>query len=371
LRDTAGTGVCATSAGFATGCFRKFELIGHWFTQFIEEELMGRAAMVRNYTIFGLLAFMAILPAMAADVPGSKDPPGVKRYTGSDLIGYRAPKFDELILPLGPPTDMYKPAYTKSLKVEGLISRYAYVAPDGRTPTELFRNYQMEFQRLGLVTLFQKAAGEPGWFGPTMGHVEDEDGLGQILSYNQDVERVLVAKTKDAQPTYYYCFVTAYRDGIVPDRLHNDVTKGRALAELTVITPQAMEVNMTLLNADDMMRGLGDAGKVALYGINFDTDKDTLRADSEPTMKEIAKLLTANRTLNIRVVGHTDNQGKPDYNLDLSRRRAAAVVRELTTKYGIAAARLDSFGCGLYAPVASNDSEDGRAKNRRVELVKW
>jgi outer membrane protein OmpA-like peptidoglycan-associated protein len=71
------------------------------------------------------------------------------------------------------------------------------------------------------------------------------------------------------------------------------------------------------------------------------------------------------------VVGHTDNQGKPDYNLDLSRRRAAAVVRELTLKYGIAADRLSSFGCGFYSPVASNETEDGKAKNRRVELVKW
>jgi outer membrane protein OmpA-like peptidoglycan-associated protein len=70
-------------------------------------------------------------------------------------------------------------------------------------------------------------------------------------------------------------------------------------------------------------------------------------------------------------VGHTDNQGRADYNLDLSRRRAASVVRELAGKYGIAPERLDSFGCGLYAPVASNENEDGRAKNRRVELVQW
>jgi OmpA-OmpF porin, OOP family len=75
--------------------------------------------------------------------------------------------------------------------------------------------------------------------------------------------------------------------------------------------------------------------------------------------------------LNIHVVGHTDNQGKPDYNLDLSRRRAATVAHELTSKYGIAANRMDAFGCGQYAPTESNDSDEGRAKNRRVELVKW
>jgi OOP family OmpA-OmpF porin len=96
-----------------------------------------------------------------------------------------------------------------------------------------------------------------------------------------------------------------------------------------------------------------------------------VRPDSQATLQEIAKLLTANRGLKVSIVGHTDNQGKPDYNLDLSRRRAAAVVRELTSKYGIAADRLTSFGCGFYAPVASNDTEDGKAKNRRVELVKW
>jgi outer membrane protein OmpA-like peptidoglycan-associated protein len=70
-------------------------------------------------------------------------------------------------------------------------------------------------------------------------------------------------------------------------------------------------------------------------------------------------------------VGHTDNQGKPDYNLDLSRRRAANVVQELTTKNGVAANRLDAFGAGLYAPIASNATEEGRAQNRRVELVLW
>jgi outer membrane protein OmpA-like peptidoglycan-associated protein len=83
------------------------------------------------------------------------------------------------------------------------------------------------------------------------------------------------------------------------------------------------------------------------------------------------KKSAANPSLRLHVVGHTDNQGKADYNLDLSRRRAVSVVRELTARLGVDPARLDSFGCGLYAPVASNETEDGRAKNRRVELVQW
>ncbi len=325
----------------------------------------------RTGSALSLLALALALQSRAADIPGSKDPAGMKRYTGSEIIGYHAPKFDEFLLPLGPPTRLSPPAYAKSLKTEGLISRYTYLAPAGRTPAELFRNYQLEFQRLGLTPLYQKGAGERGWFGPALNQAADEDQLGQILAYNESQERVLVAKSKEPKPTYYYLFVTSYRDGVIPLRLQGSVAKERSIAELIVIAPQAMEENMTLLNAADMSQALADAGKVSLYGINFDTDKDTLRPDSEPTLKEIGKLLTENPALRIHVVGHTDDQGKPDYNLDLSRRRAAAVTQALTSTYGVAANRLDSFGCGPYAPAASNDSEEGRAKNRRVELVKW
>lgn len=318
------------------------------------------------------LFLLLALPALGADLPGSQDPPGMKRYAASEIIGYRAAKFDEFLLPLGRPTSEAPPgAYEKSLKVEGLTSRYTYLAPAGRSPAELFRNYKLEFQRLGVVTLYEKGAGEKGWFGPTLQQIADEDHVGQILAYNEAQERVLVGKTKDAKPTYYYIFVTAYKDGVIPEALSSMVQKDRALAELVVIAPEQMEEKMMFVNAQEMSRSLEDSGKVALYGINFDTDKDTLRPDSQPTLQEIGKLLTANPQLKIRVVGHTDNQGKADYNLDLSRRRAASVVRELTSKYGLAANRLESFGCGLYAPVASNESEEGRAKNRRVELVKW
>lgn len=326
---------------------------------------------VRTRSTLALLTLALAANGRAADLPGSRDPAGVKRYTGSEIIGYHAPKFDEFLLPLGPPTGFSPPAYARSLKTEGLLSRYTYLAPAGRSAAELFANYRLEFQRLGLVPLYEKGAGERGWFGPTLNQVAAEDQIGQILAYNESQERVLVAKSKDEKPTYYYVFVTSYRDGVIPSRLQRSVAKESALAELIVMAPQAMDQNMTLLNAAAMSKALADSGRVLLYGVTFDTDKDTLRPESEPTLKEIGTLLADDPRLKIHVVGHTDNQGKLDYNLDLSRRRAATVTRDLTTKYGIAASRLDSFGCGPYAPAASNDSEEGRAANRRVELVKW
>jgi len=318
-----------------------------------------------------LLCLIFALHTIAADIPDSKDPPGMKRYEGSEIIGYRGPKFDEFLLPLAAPSQLSPPAYGKSLKVEGLVSRYTYIAPTGRSATELFRNYKLEFQRLGLTTLYEKGTADKGWFGPTLSQISDEDQIGQILAYNEAQERLLVGRSKDPKPTYYYVFVTVYKDGVIPHHLENVVQKDRAIAQLVVIAPEHMEEKMTFVNADEMSHSLADAGKVALYGIYFDTDKDGVRPDSRPTLQEIAKLMAANVQLKLHIVGHTDNQGKPDYNLDLSRRRAASVVRELTSKYGVAAARLDSFGCGLYAPVASNGSEEGRAKNRRVELVSW
>src|SRR5262249_597702 len=145
----------------------------------------------RNLSILMLTAGAAML---AADLPDSKDPAGMKRYEGSEIIGYRAPRFDEFLLPLGAPTGFRPAAYDKSSRIEGLVSRYTYLAAEGRTASEVMRNYKLEFTRLGLVTLYSKAAGVKGWFGPTLDQIADEDGLGQILAYNESQEQVLVGK---------------------------------------------------------------------------------------------------------------------------------------------------------------------------------
>jgi OmpA-OmpF porin, OOP family len=318
-----------------------------------------------------VLSFLAVLLCAGQDLPDSKDPPGMKRYEGSELIGYRAPKFDEYLLPLGSPTNEDPPAYEKSKLVEGQISYYTYLAPEGRTPAEMFRNYKQEFQRLGIETQYEKGASQKGWFGPTFDKIATESDLSQILSYDETDERLLVGKNRNVNPSYYVVFVTAYGDGVIPERLQGRVTKGRALAQLVVVSADAMEKKMTFVNSDEMKNTIHDSGKVALYGLYFDTDKDEIKPESQPTLVEIAKLLNGEPSLRLHVVGHTDNQGKSDYNLDLSRRRATSAVRELTSKYGITANRLDAYGCGLYSPVASNEGEDGRAKNRRVELVQW
>jgi outer membrane protein OmpA-like peptidoglycan-associated protein len=123
-------------------------------------------------------------------------------------------------------------------------------------------------------------------------------------------------------------------------------------------------------NAAALSGGLTGNGHVVVTGILFDTGKTDVKPESGPALQEIAKLLKANPKLKVYVVGHTDNVGALAANMDLSKRRAASVVLSLTTKYGVPATQLDAIGDGPSAPVASNDSDDGRALNRRVELVK-
>src|SRR5690606_61719 len=98
-------------------------------------------------------------------------------------------------------------------------------------------------------------------------------------------------------------------------------------------------------------------------------DKDTMRSDSKPQLDEIAKLLKAQPELKVLIVGHTDSKGALDYNRDLSYRRARSIVESLSREHGVAAARLTPLGVGMAAPMATNRTEEGRALNRRVEVV--
>ena len=120
---------------------------------------------------------------------------------------------------------------------------------------------------------------------------------------------------------------------------------------------------------DAMGAQLKQSGRVRLYGINFDSDSDTIRPESKPTLDQVVAMLKGSPELKITVEGHTDNTSTPEHNQQLSERRANAVKQYLVTN-GIDAARLTAAGFGATKPVASNDSALGRAENRRVELSK-
>lgn len=135
-----------------------------------------------------------------------------------------------------------------------------------------------------------------------------------------------------------------------------------------IIEKQAMKKEISG-NSDLFLKSIRDTGHVAVYGIYFDTGLAALKPASAAALAEITKLLKQDPELNVYVVGHTDNTGGMAANMKLSQARAAAVVAELVSKYGIEQARLKSAGVASLVPLSTNRNEDGRAKNRRVELV--
>ena len=130
-----------------------------------------------------------------------------------------------------------------------------------------------------------------------------------------------------------------------------------------------METRMVTVSAGEMAAGISKSGSIALYGILFDFNSAEVKPESTPTLEEMAKLLKSQPALKLLVVGHTDNVGTYEFNVDLSQRRAASVVRTLNSKFAVDPKRLTPVGVSFASPVASNKTEEGRAKNRRVELV--
>jgi outer membrane protein OmpA-like peptidoglycan-associated protein len=136
------------------------------------------------------------------------------------------------------------------------------------------------------------------------------------------------------------------------------------------IVEEAPMEQVIVADAAALAQAIGRTGKAAVYGIYFDTGKVDVKAESEPALQEIAKLLQENPDLQLFVVGHTDNVGGFELNLSLSRARAEAVVKALVADHGVQGDRLEPHGVASLAPVATNETEDGRALNRRCELVR-
>jgi outer membrane protein OmpA-like peptidoglycan-associated protein len=147
------------------------------------------------------------------------------------------------------------------------------------------------------------------------------------------------------------------------------IAGGNGMYSIIIVEKEAMNQDV-MADANSMATSIRETGKVALYGILFDTGKSVLKPESKPALDEIGKLLNADPGLKLYVVGHTDNTGTFDANIKLSMERAAAVVNALVTQYSVEVSRLKPYGDGPTAPVATNETEEGKALNRRVELVK-
>lgn len=330
------------------------------------------------YTVFLLTASLT-LTLLAKDFPGASDHPLVKRVTGSEIFFSKTADFDALKLALGKlewSGNEAKVKPYKSATVEGKRLTHYYKVPDQIGVLETLRNYQQDLTEAGFEILHIGQGEEIETSGynnqvakeilkMTGVYGNPEERAQWPFQHNDEKTAGYIAakKTTDSGEIY----VSAY----IVTNTHDkwlDIPVGRTLVRLDVCEVKAREQRMELVKSAEMASQISLNGRIALYGILFDFDKASLRADSEPTLAEIATLLKESPELKILVVGHTDATGSFDYNRTLSQKRAESVVENLTSK-GIDRQRLFPVGVSFASPVATNTTEDGKAKNRRVELV--
>lgn len=273
-----------------------------------------------------LLTVLAVTTAHAGDdVTGSKDHPLLTRYPDSHITDYTK-NYNATDYQVGAKGT---PPRTETLEGDVTSIRYFYNSPENQpSALQVIRNYQNAIRQIGGTILYERLPTEGDGGETTM----------KVTTGGKDVWVKVIPEIFSA-PTQSYQLV---------------VTEIAAMAQV--------------VSASELLNELNKNGFIALY-INFDTGKAELKQDGIATVKEIAAMMKANPGLKLSVEGHTDNVGDAASNKKLSEARAKSVTAAITAG-GVDASRLSAVGFGQEKPVADNRTEDGRAKNRRVELVK-
>ena len=297
------------------------------------------------------------LPLIAADLPGSKDNPYIKRFDGSTIVRYKADNYETFNFSESDPSS----SDVKSVTFEGKSVRVGYDVQKGQASSlEIYRNYENELKAKGFAMKSSRPIN-----GGDVQAIAGQRGLEAINWASSQNDYNICGVKNDPAGTIHISVTVA--------EMKNDdglFKSGDIAIYVDSIQEKPVTNKMVDGTADDMSKQIASTGSVNLYGIYFDTNKTDVKPESKPTLDEVGKLLTNDSTLKLKVVGHTDNVGTAEYNNDLSMRRAQSVVQALVATYSVAATRLTPFGAGFTQPIASNDTEEGRAKNRRVELVK-
>ncbi len=276
-----------------------------------------KKVMAVIFSLFSVLAGFNLSMAADQDVKGSKDHPLLSRMPSFYISEYKDTEFD---------SHKFIDRDKKPVSIEGHKYYIGYRLDKGAAePGELKirRNIQEALKKIGGKVVFDD-------------------------NFNKTSTIVL---QKEGKETW------------VEVRSYNNMYR------LSIVEKEIMKQDV-VANAEAMGNDINTTGHVSIYGIHFDTGKSEIKPESAAAISEIAKLLMNNSALKLYVVGHTDNVGSFDSNMKLSKDRAEAVAKTLSDKHGIAATRLKPYGVASLSPVTSNDTEDGKAKNRRVELVK-
>jgi OOP family OmpA-OmpF porin len=290
---------------------------------------------------FAVIGLLAASPALAQDADGCKDHPLFTRFPNTHIIDCQSSQFDLRKFPVGQPGK--DDLALKSVEVEGPVRWLGYELNEGATPPsglQIMRNFENAAKKAGGTVEGQY----PGWCKA----MYDQEGMPRMG--NGCTSYALALKFLRGGKETWVFLQAGESDGSY---------------SMTVSEREAMKQDVAV---NELADKLAKDGFVALY-VNFDTGKATIKPDSAKTLDDAAAALKVAAALRVEVAGHTDNVGSPDANLRLSQERAQAVMAALAGR-GIKADRLTAKGYGQTTPVADNRTEEGRARNRRVELVK-
>lgn len=276
---------------------------------------------MRRLALAAVLSLAAqFLPGTVAaqqDIPGSKDPALLSRMANFYISAYKDAEFDS----------------------------YRFIGGDKKAVSVEGHKTYLEYR-------LTKGTAEPGELKLRRNIQDALKAVGGEVIFDDNFNKMSTIVLKKGG-----------RESWVEVRSYNNFFR------MTIVERELMKQEV-VANAQAMGNDLGATGHVSIYGIFFDTGKWDIKPESDAAIAEIAKLLQGDGGLRLYVVGHTDNVGSLDANMTLSKNRADAVLKMLVAKHGIDAARLKAYGVGSLSPVQSNDTDEGRAKNRRVELVK-
>ncbi len=299
---------------------------------------------IRARALFIVLTATAFLfGARALPAAELEGHPLITPYPGSTLSRSERADFDNYQLIVG--VEASNPV---GRKLEGTVTRLGLYQPADKSTLEIFRNYETALVEAGMETIFSCSNEECG---PSYTS-SAWNRLSGITAKSGSNCRYLAGKLVTQKGTAYIAIM-------VGRRRHN----------IHVVEVKEMEGGLVTVNAAALAEGIEREGRIIVEGIFFDTGKASLKTDSKAALDEVAKLMTQLPKLVVYVVGHTDDTGNYEMNMNLSQNRAKAVVKALTDDYGIAAERMSGHGVGPLSPAATNRSEPGRSRNRRVVLV--